>query len=175
MPFYVRSGIVEGWFGFTVALSLPKQQSFALSADQTVLGQAFVLPGLLCERESRFGPCRSLPLCQSVCPPVSHCLTRSFFHPPVYLSVTSASLSLLFVFISPLSFISSSLTFAFLIPVLCYPSLSLSKHAHTHLITTASVQHICLVSDVCECVKLGEMSCVIWPPPLSLSLPLSDL
>lgn len=128
MPFYVGSGIVEGWFGFIVALSLPKLQSFALSVDQRVLGQAFVLPGLLSERKkSSFGPCRFLLLCQSVCLPVSYCHRNRF-------SIR------LCICLSLLSSLSS--------PCIFHPLLLPPLSPCAHLITAASVQHICLVSDV---------------------------
>lgn len=112
----------------------PFQSCRALSADQTVLGQAFVLAGLLSERESRFGPCRSLPPCQSVFPPVSLCLVHSFFHASVCLSVTSA-----FLFLSCLSLslschlFSSSLTSH---PSSCPLSLSFSLSLHTYAHTS---------------------------------------
>lgn len=109
----------------------PFQSCRALSVDQTVLGQAFVLTGLLSESESRFGACLYLLPRHSVFPPVSHCLMRSFFHQSLYLSVTSA-----FLFLSCLSLslfchpFSSSLTLHLLSCPL--PPLSLHTNTHTH-------------------------------------------
>lgn len=74
-----------------------------------------------------------------------------FFHPSVYLSVTSTALPLspLLLSLSLLSFISSSLTLHSS-SATRLSSRALSSHTHPH----TQVQHICLASDMCECMKL---------------------
>ena len=157
------SGIVEGrFFGFTVALSLPKLQSFALSADQTVLGQAFVpaRPFYLREREKAdlapVARSRSVSLSGATCQ--SHAL-----HPSVSLSLPHPSLCILH-------------------PVLCQRPISVLTHTntHTHTFTTLQQLQSNTSASLVICVSawswwLGEMSCVIWSPPLSLTLLLRDL
>lgn len=123
----------------------------------------------------------SLPSHQSVFLPVSHCLMCSF-HPSKYLSVTCAApplscLSLSFFCHPFFSFLTSHLSSC----PLPFLSHSLSIHAptytHTRTHTISAVQHICLVSDEKSAWswRPGELSCVIWRLPLSLSLPLSGL
>ena len=110
------------------------------------------------------------PPCQSVSPPVSHRLKRSFSHPvcvfvchfrlsPSLSLSLSLSVSLVCFYLSSViphlaSFILSSLALLSLslsLSLFLSLFLSLHTHTHTHLITAASVQHICLVSDV-KCV-----------------------
>lgn len=100
----------------------------------------------LSERESRFGPCRSpsppvsLSFCLSLTVSCALPSIRAFVQPPLlFLSLPCLSLSLschsLFLILHLTSFIPSS-------------ALSLPPPALTHLISAASVQHICLVSGV---------------------------
>lgn len=94
----------------------PFQNRWALSADQTALGRAFVPAPLLSRSESRFGPCRSI----STPPPsvsLSACQSLSFRHT----SVTSA-------FLFPVCLYHSTVTHSLCpSPCIYHPP----KHTHT--------------------------------------------
>lgn len=131
LPFYVGSGIVEGWFGFTVVPLHSKAAALYLQIRQRLAKPLYQLSFYL-KTKADLDPVASLSFLVSLSFRLSvTCLTCSFL-PSIFAFVCHFCLSLSCFSLLPLCHPFSS-------SFVLYLSSGLSVHMHTHLISAASV------------------------------------